>query len=45
MGQEIFDELKLEKYVGCRVFDEGRHDTIDFWHGYVESISSIFRTF
>ncbi|CAF3666941.1 unnamed protein product [Rotaria sp. Silwood1] len=35
-GQEIFDELKLEKHVGCKVFDEGRHDTIDFWHGYVD---------
>jgi fucose-1-phosphate guanylyltransferase len=32
-GQEIFDELKLDKHVGCKVFDESRHDTIDFWHG------------
>lgn len=34
-GQEIFEELKLERHVGCKVFDEGRHDTIDFWNGYV----------
>ena len=38
-GQEIFEELKLEKHVACKVFDEGRHDTIDFWHGSVPSVA------
>lgn len=37
-GEEIFNELKLEKHVACKVFDEGRHDTIDFWHGSVYSL-------
>ncbi|CAF2031603.1 unnamed protein product [Rotaria magnacalcarata] len=37
-GQEIFEELKLEKHVGCKVFDEGRHDTIDFWHGILPAL-------
>lgn len=37
-GQEIFQELKLEKHVACRVFDESRHDTIDFWHGILPAL-------
>lgn len=32
-GEEIFHSLKLEQHVGCKVFDEGRHDAVDFWHG------------
>ena len=32
-GEEIFTELKLEKHVACKVFDEERHDSVDFWHG------------
>jgi len=37
-GAEIFKELKLEKHVGCKVFDESRHDTIDFWHGILPAL-------
>ncbi|UJR22283.1 hypothetical protein I4U23_025342 [Adineta vaga] len=37
-GHEIFDALKLEKHVGCKVFDEGRHDTVDFWHGILPAL-------
>jgi fucose-1-phosphate guanylyltransferase len=32
-GEGVYDELKLEKRVGCKVFDESKHDAIDFWHG------------
>ena len=32
-GEHIFRDLTLEKHVACKVFDEGKHDTIDFWHG------------
>ena len=32
-GEQIFNELKLEKHVACKVFDETRHDSVDFWHG------------
>ncbi|CAF1680587.1 unnamed protein product, partial [Adineta ricciae] len=37
-GHEIFDALKLEKHVGCKVFDEGRHDAVDFWHGILPAL-------
>lgn len=37
-GRHIFEELKLDKHVGCKVFDEGRHDTIDFWHGILPAL-------
>lgn len=37
-GHEIFNELKLEKHVACKVFDESKHDTIDFWHGILPAL-------
>jgi fucose-1-phosphate guanylyltransferase len=35
---DIFQELKLEKHVGCKVFDESKHDTIDFWNGILPAL-------
>jgi hypothetical protein len=32
-GANIFQQLKLDKHIACRVFDEDRHENIDFWHG------------
>ncbi|CAF1515350.1 unnamed protein product [Adineta steineri] len=37
-GHEIFDALQLEKHIGCKVFDEGRHDAVDFWHGILPAL-------
>lgn len=42
-GQHIFDELKLEQHVACKVFDETKHDTVDFWNGFVLFLHSLTR--
>jgi fucose-1-phosphate guanylyltransferase len=38
IGDNVFEELKLEKHVGCKVFDESKHDTVDFWNGILPSL-------